>query len=77
MTQRSIIAGLAGLAAVMVLLTVAPPTQAAVSNAVREDCARKANKVTPPLRAGEREAYITNCIADAAVTPGKAKKKRY
>ena len=33
--------------------------------------------MTLPLRAGEREAYITNCIAAVTVTPGKAKNKKY
>jgi hypothetical protein len=33
--------------------------------------------MTPPFRAGEREAYITNCIAAVTVTPGKARKKKY
>jgi len=54
-----------------------PASRAAVSDAVRSACEKKANQVTPPLRAGEREAYITNCIADAATAQGKAKKKKY
>lgn len=33
--------------------------------------------MTPPFRAGEREAYITNCTAAVTATPGKAKKKKY
>jgi len=76
MTRRVTVTTLATLATVAVLTVVMPASQAAVSNAVRDACAKKANAVTPPLRAGEREAYITNCIADAAPTPGKTKKKK-
>ena len=64
----------AALAALTTLAVVSVPAQAQVSDAVRTACENKANKVTPPLRAGEREAYITNCIADAAPTPGTKKK---
>ncbi len=67
----------AALAALTVLAVLSASAQAQVSDAVRNACERKANKVTPPLRAGEREAYITNCIADAAPTPGATKKKKY
>ena len=76
MTRIGTTAVLAVLTALAVLTVSMPGARAQVSDAVRDACARKANKVTPPLRAGEREAYITNCIADAAPTP-KAKKKRY
>ena len=75
MTKRVTTAALAAPATVTVFTAAMPASQAAVSNAVRDDCARKANAVTPQLRAGEREAYITDCIADATVTPGKVKKK--
>jgi hypothetical protein len=77
MTRTVSRAALAVTAALSVLLVSMPTPQAQVSNAVRTACERKANKVTPPLRAGEREAYITNCLADAAPTPGKTKKKKY
>lgn len=77
MTRIGTLAALAVLTALAILTVSMPAPQAQVSNAVRDACERKANKVTPPLRAGEREAYITNCIADAAPTPGKTKKKKY
>ena len=75
MTRKGTAIALATLTAVAILTVAMPAPQAAVSNAVRNACEKKANAVTPPLRAGEREAYITNCIADAAPTPGKTKKK--
>lgn len=65
------------LAALAYVAALSVPAHAQVSDAVRNACERAANKVTPPLRAGEREAYITNCIADAAPTPGTTKKKKY
>ena len=77
MTRLGTTTALTVLTALAVLMAPLLESQAQVSDAVRDACARKANKVTPPLRAGEREAYITNCIADAAPTPGKSKKKRY
>ena len=77
MTRLGTTTALTVLTALAVLMVPLLESQAQVSDAVRDACARKANKVTPPLRAGEREAYITNCIADAAPTPGKSKKKRY
>ncbi|MEM7191969.1 MAG: hypothetical protein AAF405_03715 [Pseudomonadota bacterium] len=69
--------GLATLLLASGLLFSAPMAEAAVSDAVRAACEKKADKVTPPLRAGEREAYVTNCIADAATTKSGYKKKRY
>ncbi|MDJ0513743.1 MAG: hypothetical protein QNJ62_09910 [Methyloceanibacter sp.] len=77
MTKIGTTAALTVFTALTVLSVSLSAVQAQVSDAVREACARKANKVTPPLRAGEREAYITNCIADAAPAAGKSKKKRY
>ena len=77
MTRIVTRAALAVTTAIFFLMVSMPTPQAQVSNAVRNSCERKANKVTPPLRAGEREANITNCIADAAPTPGKTKKKKY
>ena len=77
MTRTITLAATAGFALAMILPAVTPPAEAAVSNAVRRACERAANKVTPPLRAGEREAYITNCIANAATTSKKTKKRYY
>lgn len=77
MTKTGTIATLVLFMALAVLSVPQTAVQAQVSDAVRDACARKKNKVTPPLRAGEREAYITNCIADAAPAPGKSKKKRH
>lgn len=79
MLRRGPMAAFAALTALAVVAVSMPAAQAQVSDAVRDGCAKKANAVTPPLRAGQREAYIANCIADAAPTPGKAKdkKKRY
>jgi len=77
MTKIGISATFAVLAALAGLTFFTPGSAAQVSDAVRDACARKANKVTPPLRVGEREAYITNCIADAAPAPKKGKKGRY
>ncbi|MCB1442559.1 MAG: hypothetical protein KDJ72_06005 [Methyloceanibacter sp.] len=77
MARIGVLALIASLGTALALVASAPATHAAVSDAVRNACEKKANKVTPPLRAGEREAYITNCIADAATAQGKAKKKKY
>lgn len=67
----------AALAALTILAVPSISAEAQVSGAVRNACENKANKVTPPLRAGEREAYITNCIADAAPAPSASKKRKY
>ena len=61
----------AGLALAMSVTALAAPALAGLSQAVREACEKKAEQVQPPLRAGEREAYIANCLADATVDKGK------
>ena len=38
----------------------------AVSEATAERCEAKAEKKRPALRAGEKEAYIANCKANAS-----------
>ena len=51
------------------LIDTATPTFAA-PQWVEDACWRAANRVRPALRAREKEAYITNCIADwTAGTP--------
>ena len=67
MTQMITKAGLAGLALAVCLAVSAAPSFAGLSQAVREACEKKADAVRPVLRAGEREAYIANCLADATV----------
>jgi len=64
-------AGLAGLAFAACLTVSVAPSIAGLSQAVREACEKKANQVQPALRAGEREAFIANCLADATVDKGK------
>ena len=38
----------------------------AVSKHTRAACEAKAEQVRPALRAGEKEAYIANCLANAS-----------
>ncbi|GFO82252.1 hypothetical protein [Methyloceanibacter sp.] len=77
MARIEVLAFILLLGTALTAATAVPASRAAVSDAVRNACEKKANKVTPPLRAGEREAYITNCIADATAAQGKVKKKKY
>lgn len=45
---------------------------------VEDACWKAANRVLPALTAREREAYITNCIADwTAGTPPPSGRKSY
>jgi hypothetical protein len=55
---------------------VVSPAFAAVSQQVRQACERKADQVTPALRAPEREAFIANCLADATADTAGTKKKK-
>jgi hypothetical protein len=50
------------------------PTLAAVSEATRRACEKKAYEARPALRADEKEAFVANCIADATVVK---RRKRY
>ena len=50
--------------------------EAGVSAQVRRACELQAEKVRPALRASEKEAWIANCLADAAAT-NSGKKKTY
>ena len=63
----------------VVLMISATPTFAA-PQWVEDACWRAANQVRPALTAREREAYVTNCIADwTAGTPpptGRTSKNR-
>ena len=56
----------------LALLALAvPATEAsAVSAEVRRACEMQAEKVRPALRAGEKESWIANCLANAS-KPGK------
>jgi hypothetical protein len=54
---------------VAALLALPVPALAAVSQAQRTACEKAAETVRPALRAGEKEAWIANCLADA--TPKK------
>jgi hypothetical protein len=38
----------------------------AVSDSTRRACEAKAEQVRPALRAGEKEAYIANCLANSS-----------
>ena len=71
MLQMITKAGLAGLALAVAVTISAAPSFAGLSQAVREACEKKAEQVQPPLRAGEREAFIANCLADATVDKDK------
>jgi hypothetical protein len=42
----------------------------AVSKKTRKACAAQAEQVRPALRAGEKEAFIANCLANATATQG-------
>jgi hypothetical protein len=54
------------------LALAVPATEAlAVSAEVRKACEMQAEKVRPALRAGEKEAWIANCLADATAKQGK------
>jgi hypothetical protein len=55
------------------LALAAPATEArsGVSAEVRRACEMQAEKVRPALRAGEKEAWIANCLADATAKKGK------
>lgn len=49
----------------------------AVSQKVRDECARQAELVRPALRADEKEAWIANCLADATARPTGKRSGRY
>lgn len=53
--------------ALMALLSASPAM--AVSEDVRRACLIEAYDVRPQLNAPQIEAYVANCIADAAATP--------
>lgn len=71
MLQMITKAGLAGLVLAVGMTVLSAPSFAGLSQAVREACEKKADAVRPVLRAGEREAFIANCLADATVDKGK------
>lgn len=54
-----------------VALAVLMTPALAVSDKTRDACAAQAEKVLPALRAGEKEAFIANCIADATAKQGR------
>jgi hypothetical protein len=58
------IAIIAGFIAVATMLSTAP-VSAAPSSKARKACEKEAELVLPALRAGEKEAYIANCLANA------------
>jgi len=60
--------------ALPVLMT---PVLAGVSQAQRAACERAAEHVSPPLYAGEKEAWIANCLADAAGGSPPKKNRHY
>jgi hypothetical protein len=64
---------------VAVLMVSATPTPTfAAPQWVEDACWRYANRVRPALRAREKEAYVTNCIADwTAGTPPPEGRKSY
>ena len=59
--------------AVLGIAAIVNPGFAQVTNAVRKACEAKADQVRPALRTPEREAFITNCLADATATQGSKK----
>lgn len=62
MKQKTVAFGFACLA----LAAFSLPASAAVSEKARKACEAKAEQVRPALRAGEKEAFIANCLADAS-----------
>jgi hypothetical protein len=65
MKRKTVTIGVA-LIAVAALMTPA----SAVSEKTRKACAAQAEQVRPALRAGEKEAFIANCLANATATQG-------
>ncbi len=63
--------GFAALVLAVGMTISAAPSSAGVSQAQRDACEKKAGQVRPALRAGEREAFIANCLADATVEKPK------
>jgi hypothetical protein len=56
----------------LVALSLLPASAfAGVTPAQRAACEKAAEKVRPALRAEEKEAWIANCLADAAAKPGR------
>ncbi|MEE9588054.1 MAG: hypothetical protein V3V97_08540 [Hyphomicrobiaceae bacterium] len=66
-----------GAGAAFVAASVLTTPVMAVSQQVRDECARKAELVRPALRADEKEAWIANCLADATVTPTRKRNRNY
>lgn len=56
------------------ILSLPTAATAGVSAEVRRACEMQAEQVRPALRGPDKEAWIANCLADAAATPGKKKK---
>jgi hypothetical protein len=60
----------------LLALSLPATGNAGVSAEARRACERQAEQVRPALRAGEKEAWIANCLADATAGT-KPKKKKY
>lgn len=60
------------MAALLALTALSAPALAGVSQAQRTACEKAAEQVRPALRAGEKEAWIANCLADAATKKGSS-----
>jgi hypothetical protein len=64
--------------ALLALVALMTPASAGVSKAQRAACEKAAIYVRPALRADEKEAWIANCLADAAYSnEGRKNKSGY
>jgi len=66
-----------GASAAFVAASMLTTPALAVSQQVRDECARQAELVRPALRADEKEAWIANCLADATATPTRKRNRNY
>jgi len=68
MTRKTMTAGFAGLvlAGAMTFAFAASPVMAEPNKEAQKVCEDKASKHEPPLNAVDWEAFMANCLADAA-----------
>jgi len=75
--DRKYLTVVACVASLALAMLMTPVLARGVTQAQRDACDRAARHVRPALGAREKEAWITNCLADATVGSPPKKSRNY